>query len=91
MSVTCGRMADVFCGGLPPIHETDFWGVVGGGGVGGSVSYMRQVGGRMQRGVCTLSVTLGRLADVRGVCVNYISYFGKIGGCLQEVCNLVVI
>jgi hypothetical protein len=41
--------------------------------------------------VCILSVTSGRLADVRGVCVNYISYFSKVGRCLQEVCNLVVI
>ena len=28
---------------------------------------------------------------VRGVCVNYVSYFRKVGGCLSGVCNLLVI
>ena len=41
--------------------------------------------------MCTLSATLGRLSDVRGVCVNYVSYFRKVGGCLQDVRNLLVI
>jgi hypothetical protein len=36
-------------------------------------------------GVFTLSVTLGRLADVHGVSVNSVSYFRKLWGCLGGV------
>jgi len=39
--------------------------------------------GWLSAGMCTLSVTLGRLADVCGVCVNSVSYFRKVGGCIQ--------
>ena len=44
--------------------------------------------GWLSAGRCTLPVTLGRLADVCGVCVNSVSYIRKVGGCLQGVCNL---
>ena len=37
--------------------------------------------------VYTLSATLGRLSDVRVVCVNYVSYFRK----LEVVCRMCVI
>ena len=47
--------------------------------------------GWLSAGVCTLSVTLGRLEDVYGVSVNYVSYFRKFVGCLQGVCNLLFI
>ena len=56
-----------------------------------SVSYMRQDGVVCKGVGCTLPVTLGRLTDICGVCLNSISYFRKVGGCLHGVCNLLVI
>ena len=44
--------------------------------------------GWLSAGMCTLSVTLGRLADFCRVFVNSVSYTRKVGSCLQGVCNL---
>jgi len=56
-----------------------------------SFSYMRQVGGRLQRGeVYTVSYIrqIGRC--LWGVS-ELVSYFRKVGGCLHGMCNLLVI